>query len=95
MSRRTRTEFYCAIVGGGCGKYFDVFLRENMFGNYTIRCAACTHEHFRVIIEGNVTEDRHNERLGDAEIIIGLTATLRDIPNHDDPYFRRSQMGIV
>ena len=92
---RRQEEFYCSIVGGGCGKYFLTFLRENMYGNYTIYCPNCSHTHFRIIREGIVTEDRHHDRLGDAEIIVGLKATLKDTPYHDDPKYRRSLIRNV
>jgi hypothetical protein len=91
MSRRVE-EFYCATLGGGCGKYFKTYLRTNMWGNYTIRCPACQHDHFRFIKGGLVTDDRHKERFGTAEIIIGLESTLSDTPYHNDPAFRRAQM---
>jgi hypothetical protein len=90
--RRREEEFYCDRAGGGCGKYFKTYLRSNMYGNYTIECPGCQHHHFRVIEEGLVTQDRHSSRLGEAEIILGLKATLRDTPWHDDPDFRRSQL---
>ena len=89
MSRRIE-EFYCAIQGQGCGKYFKTYLRTNMIGNYTIRCPACGHDHFRFVKSGLVTDDRHNQRYGTAEIIIGLASTLSDVPTHDDPSYRRS-----
>lgn len=102
MSRRREEEFYCDISGGGCGKYFKTYLKENMFGNYTIKCPnpECKgpspdnpgHEHFRVIKEGLVTQDRHDERYGNAVMIIGLKSTLRDTPWHEDPEFRRSTL---
>lgn len=93
MARR-KEEFHCNQSGGGCGKYFETFLRENMFGNYTIECPnpTCKHHHFRVIKEGLVTEDRHDKKLGATEIVPGLLATLRDVPRHDDPTYRRSQL---
>lgn len=91
MSRRAE-EFYCDVSGGGCGKYFKTYLRASMYGNYTVQCPNCNHHHFRVIESGLVTNDRHNSRLGDAEIIIGLRSTLSDTPWHNDPEFRRSQM---
>lgn len=78
MARRRREVFYCNVAGGGCGKYFQTYLRENFFGNYTIVCPNCGHNHFRVIKEGVVTDDRHNERLGTVEKILGLTTTLQD-----------------
>lgn len=94
VARRREEEFYCDRDGGGCGKYFKTFLRDDMFGNYTIVCPneKCNHNHFRVIEEGLVTKDRHNERMGDATKIIGLKSTLRDTPWHDDPDFRRAQL---
>ena len=94
MARRREEEFYCDTGGGGCGKYFKTYLRDNMWGNYTIECPnpTCKHHHFRVIVDGLVTKDRHSERMGDAEIILGLISTLRDTPWHNDPNFKRSQL---
>lgn len=91
MSRRVE-EFYCATVGGGCGVYFKTYLRTNMWGNYTFLCPKCGHNHFRVIKEGLITEDRHSERYGSSEIIVGLASTVSNVPYHDDPNFRRSQL---
>jgi len=87
-------EFYCAKVGGGCSKYFKTYLRTNMIGNYTIQCPnpSCLHQHFRFIQNGLVTDQRHHERYGNSEIIIGLASTLSDVPYHDNPAFRRAQL---
>lgn len=85
-------EFYCDKSGGGCGVYFLTYLRESMFGNYSIECPQCKHIHFRVIDKGLVTGDRHSSRLGQAEIIVGLKSTVRDSPYHNDPDFRRAQL---
>jgi len=87
MSRR-QEEFYCHE----CKSYFLTFLRTNFFGNYTIVCPCCQHHHFRVITEGLVTEQRHNENYGKTELIMGLQSTLKKTPWHDDPAFRRSQL---
>jgi len=94
---RILTEFYCATTGGGCGGYFKVFLRTNMFGNYTIQCPnpKCEHHHFRYVKEGVVTDDRHNVRGGQAEIIVGLKSTFNDTPMHDDPDYRRSKLAVL
>jgi len=95
---RLREEFYCDKGGGGCGKYFATYLRKEMTGNYSIRCpnTKCNHVHFRKIVKGLVTSDRHDERLPDAvDIIIGLASTLRDTPWHDSPEFKRSQMKAL
>ncbi len=91
MARRVE-EFYCDKSGGGCGKYFKTYLRLNMSGNYTIVCPGCQHHHFRYIKDGLVTGDRHYERAGTKELIIGLRTTLQDKPHHDDPMFRRQQL---
>jgi len=92
MSKRRQEEFYCDVGGGGCGKYFLTWLRDTFFGNYTIRCPGCGHDHFRFIKDGLVTNDRHQERGGQAEILVSMKSTLRDTPWHDDPTFRRSQL---
>jgi hypothetical protein len=94
---RILTEFYCATVGGGCGGYFKVFLRTNMYGNYTIQCPkdGCNHHHFRFIDAGVVTNDRHSERGGQAEVIVGLKATYSPTPSHNDPDYRRSTFELL
>ena len=95
MSRRFREEFYCT----SCHKYFITYLRENFWGNYTIQCPnpKCNHQHYRVIKEGLVSEDRHNStyETNQSELIVGLECTLRDTPWHDDPDFKKSQMRLI
>lgn len=78
---RRKEMFYCATAGGGCSKYFATYLRKNHWGNYTIECPNCGHHHYRFIDNGLVTQDRHNERAGTAEIIVGLKSTLSDVPD--------------
>lgn len=92
MAARREEEFYCSTAGGGCGKYFKTFLRENQWGNFTIECPACGHHHFRVIKEGLITEDRHDKRLGESTIIQCLKSTISDVPWHNDPTFRRKSL---
>lgn len=58
-------EFNCT----NCGWFNYPMLRDNMFGNYTVKCGNCGHDHYRVIKEGVVTEDRHNKNLPPAEVI--------------------------
>lgn len=94
MARRTE-EFYCDVAGGGCGKYFLTYLRTNMFGNYSIQCPnpKCNHVHFRVIEQGLVTGDRHQERMGgQVDLIVGLLTTLSDTPKANLDSFRRQQI---
>lgn len=93
---RRLEEFYCDIAGGGCGKYFKTYLRESMYGNYSIRCPNCQHVHFRFIDKGLVTSDRHNSRVdGEVEMIVGLKSTIRDTPWHTDPTFLKSQIRVL
>jgi hypothetical protein len=86
---RREEEFYCSTE---CRKYFKTYLRSNMWGNYTIECPNCGHHHFRVIKDGLITDDRHDKKLGESEIIRCLKSTVRDTPWHDDPAFRRAQL---
>jgi DNA-directed RNA polymerase subunit RPC12/RpoP len=87
MSRRSE-EFYCTE----CKKYFLTYLRESMWGNYTIECPNCGHHHFRVIKDGLVTEQRHSDKMGTPQIILCLKSTIRATPWHNDPAFRRTQI---
>lgn len=92
MGRRTE-EFYCDQAGGGCGKYFLTHLRTSMYGNYSIQCPGCQHIHYRVIEEGVVTGDRHQERMGgQVDMILGLKSTLSETPKTDLDSFRRQQI---
>ena len=94
QTSRLKTEFFCQTE---CQKYFLTYLRDNMNGNYTIKCPnpSCGHEHYRVIENGVVTSDRCNEKKGQLDIIMGLKSTLRDTPYHNSPESRRSEMEIV
>lgn len=49
-----RQEIYCHA----CGQYvqFDIDLSLN--GNHTLECPNCGHEHYRVVRNGKITEDR-------------------------------------
>lgn len=80
LTKRIKEEFYCDVSGGGCGKYFDTYLRDNMTGDYTIQCPACKHHHFRIIRKGLVTSDRSQIREA-KNIILGLECTLRNTPS--------------
>lgn len=92
---RKLEEFYCDVNGGGCGVYFKTYLRDSMWGNFSIECPACKHIHFRFIDFGLVTMDRHNDRAGQSEIIMGLSCTISKTPWHDSPEFKRSQLALV
>lgn len=68
-----------------------------MTGNYTIECPnpKCQHHHYRYVSEGLATEDRHNKKYGESEIIVGLLSTLQDTPWHNDPSYLRSQIRAI
>jgi hypothetical protein len=89
MARRVETEFWCQSE---CKKYFKFWLRENMFGNYTIECPNCRHHHFRWIENGVVSEKRHSQPEGQTDVIQSMKSTIRDVPWHDDPTFRRNEL---
>lgn len=49
-------EFQCTE----CQYWNYPMLSDTMNGNYTVKCGNCGHNHYRVIVSGVVTEDRHN-----------------------------------
>lgn len=56
-------------AGDNCGYYNYPMLDDQMTGNYIIVCGNCGHEHYRTIVKGQVTSDRHSEKYGEAERI--------------------------
>jgi hypothetical protein len=44
-------------------------LSDTMNGNYVIRCGNCNHEHYRCIVDGKVTETRHDKTKRNLDII--------------------------
>ena len=58
-------EFNCT----NCSWFNYPMLSDQMNGNYTIICGNCGHEHYRVIKDGVVTEDRHDKNRPPAEVI--------------------------
>lgn len=60
--------------GSNCGWFNYPPLRDDMTGNYTIVCGNpdCRHEHYRTIVKGVITEDRHNTKYGTAERLVLL-----------------------
>jgi hypothetical protein len=97
MARRRAEEFYCNKGGGGCGKYFITWLRDDMWGNYDVECPnpSCKHHHHRVIKEGLVTDERHSVAMGKSTVLMSMPSTLRDTPYHDDPDYRRSLLKLT
>lgn len=58
-------EFSCT----NCNWWNYPMLSDKMDGNYTIKCGNCSHEHYRVIKNGAVTEDRHNSAIDHGDTI--------------------------
>jgi hypothetical protein len=92
--KRTLTEFWCDTSGGGCGYYFNTFLRENHSGSYTIECPNCHHHHYRDIQKGVITTNRNYDAQKQKQIIIGLEPVSK-IPFHQDPDYKRSLLRRV
>jgi hypothetical protein len=57
-----------------CGWYNYPWLDDKMTGNFTIICGHCKHKHYRCIVNGVVTEDRHSDKYGEAQILHVLPA---------------------
>lgn len=69
-----------------CGMFNYPPLRDDMHGNYTVRCGSCGHEHYRVIVAGVITEDRHDQKYGAAVVINVLKSQCSKA---------RRQLGVV
>lgn len=78
MARRHAHEFQCDGRGTAtasnptaenCGYYNYPMLDDTMTGNYIVVCGNCGHEHYRTIVKGVVTADRHSAKYGEAERI--------------------------
>lgn len=89
---KDRTPAQPPYNGGNCGWYNYPMLDDSMTGNYIIICGNCSHEHYRTIVKGVVTDDRHSAKYGDAERIhvmksatqpekrkLGLVAQMRQM----------------
>ncbi len=53
------TDLYCH----GCGKDFIAKLDFGLNGNHEIKCPHCSHIHYRVIENGEVTGDRYRSSM--------------------------------
>lgn len=63
-----------------CGWWNYPQLRDNMSGNFTIRCGNCRHGHHRAVMDGRVTEDRHNHLAGALEVIHVMPSACQKEP---------------
>jgi Zn finger protein HypA/HybF involved in hydrogenase expression len=49
-----RQELYCH----NCGKYVQFNLDLSVDGNYKLNCPNCGHEHYRIVKDGKITDER-------------------------------------
>ena len=66
----TRSDVHCT----NCGGTFIAELDLSLNGNHEITCPLCQHIHFRVVRDGEVTEDRYRSSAGPT-IVAFTTAT--------------------
>lgn len=62
---RFAMEFQCTI----CRWFNYPMLSDTANGNFTVKCGNCGHEHYRVLKDGVVTEDRHNSAVDHGDTI--------------------------
>ena len=58
-------EFNCSW----CGGYILAKLRMDLDGAHCIVCPGCQHEHFRIISNGEITEDRAPDNIKDKKYV--------------------------
>jgi hypothetical protein len=63
-----------------------------MNGNFTYVCGNCGHEHYRVIKDGVITEDRHSTKYGEAERIIVTKAACQETKRQLSPIQQLRQL---
>lgn len=52
-----RQELYCH----NCGKYVQFNLDLSLDGNYKLDCPNCGHDHYRVVKDGKITDERYGQ----------------------------------
>jgi hypothetical protein len=55
--RKVEVEFYCSM----CKHYIYIKINTGLEGNHIMHCPVCDHEHFRVVVNGIITSDRHDK----------------------------------
>lgn len=63
FDKPTRTDMSCH----NCSKQFVALLDYRENGNHICYCPHCGHEHFRVIKDGKITEERWNSQYGNID----------------------------
>jgi DNA-directed RNA polymerase subunit RPC12/RpoP len=86
-SSRVTHEFRCTE----CGKYFDIKLNISLNGNYRIHCPNCDHVHYRVLVNGIITDKRFPDNHGSIliEDIMPMKSACHDMKKETpkDCYF--------
>ena len=52
-----RQELYCHA----CGRYVQFNLDLSVDGNYKLDCPNCGHDHYRVVKDGKITDERYDQ----------------------------------
>lgn len=58
-----------------CGEDFRIELEMNINGNHEIECPYCGHIHYRVVQDGEVTEDRYRSSLGTVTVTVTVSTS--------------------
>lgn len=66
-----RQELYCH----GCGGYVQFNLDLSVDGNYVLHCPKCGHDHYRVVKNGKITDERWGQSQSQIRIVSSITYT--------------------
>jgi hypothetical protein len=83
-ANRVHIEFYCQ----GCFHYTYVWLSLNLNGNHLMNCPNCARKHYRVVRDGVITGDRHDDRMPELHEIIAMKSACV-------PQDKRRKMGSI
>ena len=68
-----KQEIFCH----GCSRFVQFILNFEIDGQYQIDCPNCGHEHFRVIRDGRITDDRWRSSMGNVYTqVYGSTSSV-------------------
>ena len=68
-SQIERQELYCHE----CERYVQFNIDMSLNGNHVLNCPNCGHEHCRVVSNGKITDDRWDQRNGNAQRVYYAT----------------------
>lgn len=70
FDKETRTDLHCHE----CGKDFVALIDYSINGNHIAECPHCGHSHYRVIVDGKITEERWSSAYGADKNLDGIRA---------------------